>query len=140
MTLSPEELAALFRMLTWMGGFLATVLGIAVALKKLREPKASPLPQPFTVAAHVDYATQDEHLALAGRLDQHVAATDERFAAMSRASSASREKIYDLIREENRQTRSEMRAQVEGLGKTVNDTLIALGRAEGELRAKRAGS
>lgn len=133
-----EQLSSWLQVFFWIVGSGGAVVGLMLGVKALRKADAAPLPQPLKVQAHVEFITKPEHEALEERVDRLVNNTDERFAAMSRASSESRQKIYDLIREENRQTRTEMANQVAGLNKTVGDALIALGRAEGELRANRA--
>ena len=89
------------------------------------------------VQEHVIPATADDFKAVAAALEKHITSTDQKFVAMGAAASAGREKVYNLIRDENRQTRTDVSAQVTGVQSTINDTLVALGRVEGELRAYR---
>jgi predicted Rossmann fold nucleotide-binding protein DprA/Smf involved in DNA uptake len=55
---------------------------------------------PLTVTPHIMYTPLDEHQRLVQDLRDHREATDRRLQEMSNASSASRQKIYDLIREQ----------------------------------------
>lgn len=102
------------------------------------EPTPMSLPQPFTVQPHVEFTPLSDHEALEERVQRHEESTAEGFKDMALASSASREKIYNLVRAEAASTRSEFNGKIDGLTKSINDTLVALGRAEGELRANRA--
>lgn len=77
------------------GGVVALLVGI----KSLRE-RALPTPQPFVVRGEASYATSAELAKLAAHLDKHITETDARFREAAATSSASREKIYALIRSE----------------------------------------
>jgi hypothetical protein len=55
---------------------------------------------PLTITPHVLYVPQQAHDDLEAEFRAFTARTDQRFTAMSQASSESREKIYRLIREE----------------------------------------
>jgi hypothetical protein len=126
----------------WLISSAGVVVGLLVGVKKLREksPTPAPIPQPFTVTPHVEFTPVEDHARLQQDFKEFIAKTDERFGAMSRASSASREKIFDLIREQMAATRKEFKEEITALTSRISDTLIALGRAEGELRANRARS
>lgn len=95
-----EQLASWFQVCTWLGGFIATIVAIAVGIKKLREPKPTGIPHPLTVTQHVSYTPQQLHDELEKDFRAFTERTDLRFAAMSKASSESRDKIYQLIRDE----------------------------------------
>lgn len=118
-----EQLSAWFQVLAWLAGFIGAILGCLVAVKKLREPKAASLPQPFTVTAHVAYTPQGLHDALEKDFREFTQRTDLRFTAMSKASSESREKIYELIREE-----------MSAMNTRFSDLLGALRELKGEIK------
>ena len=56
---------------------------------------------PLSVEKFDGLTPRSKHDELAQTVKAHIETTDNRFAAMSRASSESREKIFTLIREEN---------------------------------------
>ena len=69
-------------------------------LKAGAEPQAVEVQSPLTVTPHVEYTPLDEHERLIDDFQAHRAEVDRRFQAMADASSASRQKIYDLIRDQ----------------------------------------
>jgi hypothetical protein len=81
---------------------------LVVAYKKIRAKDPEPAPQPFTVRPHVEYTPIGLHNALALQVREKNEDTDRRFLAMASASSASRDKIYNLIRSQGEELSSEI--------------------------------
>lgn len=67
------------------------------------EPQAVEVQSPLSVKAHVEFTPITDHLRLAQDFRTHCDNVDRRFMEGAQASSASRQKIYDLIREQNTQ-------------------------------------
>ncbi|MBK8477462.1 MAG: hypothetical protein IPL39_14510 [Opitutaceae bacterium] len=66
-----------------------------------REPQQVELQSPLAVKAHVEFTPIGDHQRLVSDFREHRTEVDQRFRDMSGASSQSREKIYQLIREQN---------------------------------------
>jgi hypothetical protein len=98
--------------LTILGGFWllqkfqdgrkAVVEEVRRELASAREPQAVEVQSPLTVTQHVEFTPIAEHRRLAADFREHRGDVDRRFQAMSDASSMSRQKIYDLIRDQNK--------------------------------------
>ena len=58
---------------------------------------------PLSVKAHVEFTPISDHLRLAQDFRTHCDNVDRRFIESAQASSASRQKIYELIREQNKE-------------------------------------
>lgn len=119
----PDGLASWLAVALYLLGIVSALLGVALLIKKLREPKAPGLPSPLTITQHIAYTPQSQHDDLEADFRAFVARTDLRFAEMSKASSASREKIYEMIREE-----------MSGLHARVTDLLGVISEIKGELK------
>ena len=65
------------------------------------EPQQVEVQSPLSVKTHVDFTPLADHQRLVSDFRDHRGEVDRRFQAMSDASSMSRQKIYDLIREQN---------------------------------------
>lgn len=119
-------------------GLLGAVLWCWTLIRDLRSKKEE-TPQPFVVAPHVVYATKPEHDSLEEDLKTLIANSDARFAALSRASSESREKIFNLIREQNDKMRADMATQMAGVSvqmEGVNSRLFDVLKATSELKGE----
>jgi hypothetical protein len=81
------------------------------------------------------YALKCDHEELAREFRESQARTDERFTAMSSASSQSREKIFVLIREQNGQLRAEMNSSMAGVNRRLDTVLENTAELRGEMRA-----
>lgn len=67
-------------------------------LKSASEAQPVEVQSPLTVKEHVEFTPISEHERLCAEFHEHREAVDRRLIEMSNASSASRQKIYDLIR------------------------------------------
>lgn len=76
----------------WFGCLMAVLVSVKVSLSIWKDHLRKPDPVP---PLHHQFASRKDHDALSSQLAEHARRTDERFSAMSRASSESREKIYN---------------------------------------------
>ena len=79
------------------------------------DPQKVSVNQPLSIRPHVEYTPLAVH-------EKFEAEVNERLAAMSAASSAGRQKIYDLIRSENK-----------GVHDRITDLVRAVARIEGKI-------
>lgn len=97
----PPDFSVWLSNAAWLVGLLCGVLWLWTLVRDLRSKKEdAAVPQPLVVASHITYTPQAQHDDLEADFRAFVERTDQRFAAMSAASSESREKIYGLIRAE----------------------------------------
>jgi len=78
----------------------------AEIIRELRageEPQSVEVQSPLSVKAHVEFTPISDHLRLAQDFRTHCDNVDRRFIESAQASSASRQKIYELIREQNKE-------------------------------------
>jgi len=99
--------------------YLMGIITAGVVLYKQLRPRPAQhmhvAPQPFEVKGHVEYTPLSVHREFSKEVN-------ERFAAMSAASSAGRQKIYELIR-----------AQNEGLHNRITDLFGLVREMKGKL-------
>lgn len=138
-----EQLSSWLQVFFWLVSSAAGVVGLLLGVKKLREPKPSGLPQPFTVSPHVEYvarpefekeirnahgrmnrerdeakalvlAVAAENTALRKKLDDDIAAMGDKLDANNRAGGERETRINGRI-DDLRDTVSAMPAQVVSL-------------------------
>lgn len=88
-------------------------------LRAGEEPQAIEVQSPLSVKPHVEYTPISDHLRLAQDFRTHCDNVDRRFMENAQASSASRQKIYDLIREQNTQ----LNARIDAIPERVIELL-----------------
>lgn len=99
----PAALSAWLSVLFYIGGFVCTVLGGAVAVKKLRDPAPAGTPQPLVVQEHPTIATQGDIDQLHGRIKRERTELDAALAALRDEDLRMREKFDRNVQElENR--------------------------------------
>lgn len=105
-----EQLASWLEVLFYLGGFVATVLGGAVALKSLRE-KSESLPQPLHVKAADEFVTHVEFSELKADVEQ----------------------IREEVKDGFRQLGEERRTSVGNLHGKIDETNVTVNQMRGEL-------
>jgi hypothetical protein len=82
--------------------------------------------QPLSVKPHVEYTPLEDYR-------EFVARVEERFEEQARASSAGREKIYTLIRDEMRSVRAEAKEENTGIHNRITDLVGAVRELKGKI-------
>lgn len=93
-----KVLASWLEVLFYLGGFVATVLGAAVALKMLREKPSSP-PQPFVVQEHPGMVGRGDIDQIHGRIKRERMELDDALKELREEDKALREKLDSKISE-----------------------------------------
>lgn len=96
-TPAPDVLATWISVFMYLGGFLCTILGGALALKKLREPAAPVAPQPFLVKEHPGVVSQVEIDQVHGRIARERREVEEKIAELKAEDTRLREKLDEEI-------------------------------------------
>lgn len=130
---SPAVLKEWLGVVLYIAGIATAILGVFVLIKQLRE-KPSETPQPLVVQGHVVFTPLKDHQELAAELKTFIGSVDERFRDQALASSASRDKIYGLIRAQGEKLQSEMKADMGGVQKLLTDLFTAVGKLNGEIK------
>jgi hypothetical protein len=118
------------------GWLVLTLAGLALAANqllgvrdRLRAKQAQPVDvvkQPLTVKPHEEYTPLAVHRAFAERVE-------ERFEEQARASSAGREKIYNLIRDEMRAVRADAKQENTGIHNRITELVGAVRELKGRV-------
>lgn len=87
-----KALASWLEVLFYLGGFVATVLGAAVAIKSLRE-KPAEVPQPLVTTEHPRLASQGDIDQVHGRIKRERMEIEEKIAALQAEDLRLREKL-----------------------------------------------
>lgn len=129
---SPAALASWLSVLFYLGGFIATVLGSAWAIKELRK-KDEPLPQPLTVKAHDTYTPFAQHTELKLRVDKIAEDIRHGFDRLDQKRSVSIAGLHDDLREAVAGMRSEVKQDITGVQNRINDVLAAVSELRGRV-------
>jgi len=130
---SPAALKEWLGVALYLIGIATTILGGLVLVKQLREKKEE-TPQPLIVQGHVSFTPLADHQELAAELKAFIGSVDERFRDQSLASSASRDKIYGLIRAQGEKLQTEMKGDLGGVQRLLTDLFTAVGQLKGEIK------
>lgn len=98
---SAEAIKTWLEVLMYLGGFICTLLGGAVAVKKLREPAAPPTPQPLVVKQHAGEVSQGDLDQVHGRIKRERMELDAKIAELRSEAKDLREKLDYEIKELN---------------------------------------
>lgn len=93
-----KALSSWLEVLFYLGGFVATVLGAAVALKSLREKPITP-PQPFLVQEHHGMVGRGDIDQIHGRIKRERMELDDALKQLRDEDKALREKLDSKISE-----------------------------------------
>jgi hypothetical protein len=127
-------LAASYLLREFQAARTAMVAEVKKELATPAEPQAMSLPQPFTVTPHVAYTPLTDHEELEAELRAFTATVEKRFTDQALASSASRDKIYGLIRAQGEKLQAEMKTDLGGVQKLLTDLFTAVGQIKGEIK------
>jgi len=129
----PQQLASWLEVAFYLIAGAASVIGLLCGVKSLRE-KPAETPQPLIVQGHVSFTPLEDHQELAAELKAFVASVDKRFSDQAMASSASRDKIYGLIRVQGEKLQLEVKNDLGGVQRLLTDLFTAVGQLKGEIK------
>lgn len=125
---APEEIKSWLSVLFYFGGFIATLLGGLVALKKLRTPEHA-TPQPFLVQEHAGVATKDDlakiDSALHGRLKRERVEIDDAIKRVEQAAEKRSDRLEIKV-DENTHMTSEMKGIVGQMNQNLHQLSTGL--------------
>ncbi|HSI13397.1 MAG TPA: hypothetical protein VK961_15205 [Chthoniobacter sp.] len=130
---SPAAIKEWLGVVLYIAGIITAILGVLVLIKQLRE-KPSETPQPLIVQGHVSFTPLEDHQELAAELKAFIGTVDKRFVDQALASSASRDKIYGLIRAQGEKLQTEMKGDLGGVQRLLTDLFTAVGQLKGEIK------
>ncbi|MDP2226792.1 MAG: hypothetical protein Q8J78_04890 [Moraxellaceae bacterium] len=98
---SPDDLASWISVFMYLGGFVATVIGSALALKKLRERVPAPIAQPLVVQEHPGLVSQDDLDQVHGRIARERREVEGKISDLKKEDLRLREKLDGDLRQIN---------------------------------------
>lgn len=115
-------------MLFYFGGFVATIIGIAVGVKELRkQEKDQPaVPQPLTVRQHDTYTPFAQHKELKERVDKISEDIRVGFEKLDHKRSVSIAGLHDDLRDAVAGMRTEVKDDISAVQNRINEVLGAV--------------
>jgi hypothetical protein len=109
-------------------GGVNQILGVRDKLRAKPAQSVDVIKQPLTVKPHEEYTPLAVHREFAAKVE-------ERFDEQARASSAGREKIYNLIRDEMRTVRAEAKEENNGIHNRITELVGAVRELKGKIES-----
>ena len=107
---------------------------LAAQAAEAAEAQKVQVQSPLTVQAHVEFTPVDDHRELVEIVQKLSDSVNERFKDVALASSASREKIYNLLREQGEKLQLNMKQDLNGVHDSIAAMLTAIGELRGEIK------
>ncbi len=132
-TPSAAELSSWLSVLFWFGGFIATMLGCAVAIKELRKKEAPALPQPLSVRTHDTFVPFAQHNELKTRVDKISDDIRTGFDRLDQKRSVSIAGLHEDLHEAVASMRSEVKGDISAVHNRMNEILAAVSELRGRI-------